>query len=376
MVEPLSLIDEDDEDDDEQRSPFIPTLARVEGHLWVSMRLFAQPEEVQIAFLVHQRIPNSLAALARGWSGSAAPEYLALDLITKEEADAALAIDQILTGFEAAHGHRLGTIETLRTNPGWATIRRLAAESVASHDARAVPWTDPEFLSLFAQLRPAVDWWVDPADEHDRWSVYHAVVRDPALRPIVLACIVRDSEPAMASAVLIELLVVSPAVEREAIFAATPTLHNKTAESRMTDLAILERFRDDPVPMTPEEANQLLAASAWCQRRMTEQATALDALTLLAEHGATRNIRTDALKRHKKIVDRPICLRFTNPQDTHEATPEEIDGLLAVSPELQRRIARESMVANALEALAEHGHTRLIRGLARDALHNRLRRSR
>jgi hypothetical protein len=361
-------------DEDEQAAPVTWTLADVERDLWATMRRLAEPADQQIAWLVRLHAQHSLEALAEDWQSMAIPQYIAQDLLTTEEAAAVLAIDRILSQLKAAHGWGLGTVEVLPTDPNWAAIRRLAADAVAIHDARAVEWVDPEFLALFAQLRPSVDWRVDPADEHDRWSVYAAIVGDLTLRPVLLACIVRDPDHSMASAALVEVLEISPAADRQSMFEAAPTLHTKIVRSRMTELPMLERFRDGPdgappAPMTAAEGEHILAASNWFQTRMIAEATALDALSLLAEHGPSRRIRTGALERRQQVAERPLLARFTDPNDTREATPEEIERLFAASAELQRRVAAEGMAANALRALAERGRTHRIRGYARDRLH-------
>ena len=152
-----------------------------------------------------------------------------------------------------------------------------------------------EFHHLFRGLcersghQVAVD---DEADEHARLAVYRSVAEDSRRLDDLLACIVHDPDPVMASDVLVSLLERVHADVRQVVVDAAPPGSRHFVAQRADEVGQLELLSSgDPGEVALQ---RLVDGSDWLQRRAAERSESAVVLGHLRDGGRTRKVRAEA----------------------------------------------------------------------------------
>lgn len=134
------------------------------------------------------------------------------------------------------------------------------------------------------------------ADEHERWRLYEESLRHVNRRAAVLEAVRHDGNSRLVSAVVIRALELVPDDQRSSWVEVVPAGNQRDfAAGRARELGLVEELAREPGSHVREA--DLRGWSPWLQLRLSGQVTDTDVLALLAEHGATRRIRTLARRR-------------------------------------------------------------------------------
>jgi hypothetical protein len=133
-------------------------------------------------------------------------------------------------------------------------------------------------------------------DGHARWAAYQTALGNADRHPDVLIALRDDPDRPLVSAVVVLALEMASAEARPSWVAVLPEGPERDfAHSRAHELGLLETFSSDA--RTPIDAATAETWSPWLQRRLAREAAGANVLSILAESGSTKRIRSDALRR-------------------------------------------------------------------------------
>ncbi|MEV4561397.1 hypothetical protein AB0K51_31040 [Kitasatospora sp. NPDC049285] len=170
------------------------------------------------------------------------------------------------------------------------------------------PDDQPELAAAVRELAAAVSEPAgDAADEHRRWELYQRGADLSSARPALARAIAAEPVPSLASAVVVMLLPDADPEERLRLVALLPSSVRRFALDRARELAVLDTLHrpDGPPGFT---ADEVVTWSDWLQRRAAEASADPRLLTLLADQGRTKRIRSLAAatlrEQHRRTEER------------------------------------------------------------------------
>lgn len=138
-------------------------------------------------------------------------------------------------------------------------------------------------------------------DEHVRWALYEASIRDPARHEVLRTAVREDSNAPLASAVVTRAMESVRSVDR-LIWVDTlqPGRLRDHAATRATELDVLEKLTSggDVIEIRSVDVE---GWTQWLQQRVAERTDRTQVLDTLSQVGATKRIRHVASERFHKL---------------------------------------------------------------------------
>ncbi|MYX31059.1 hypothetical protein GTY75_31305 [Streptomyces sp. SID8381] len=155
----------------------------------------------------------------------------------------------------------------------------------------------PALREVLTQLAQAVGQYEDKAsyaEDHDRWSLYHAAMDTSTALPLLFKAVSLEPDGPLASGVVGDVLERVPGDERQRWIRLLSPAVRGFSERRAHDLEVLESLKQGAV--SAEAVDDLIASwSDWLQRRAIDATTDQDVLRVVSRKGRTKKIRQAAV---------------------------------------------------------------------------------
>lgn len=189
----------------------------------------------------------------------------------------------------------------LRQNPDVDGRLRQVVEELRQRLAEDEPAREPAPADVHGTTADDIahDALHDPG--HDRWALYRRAASAPTAWPLLLRAVRWETDPALASAVVVLMLEKVPGAERKSWVSALAPTARPFSLVRLRELAVYERLCAGVVPedFGPDDIE---GWSDWLQRRAALGLDEERVLTLLARTGRTKKARRTALERLRPMV--------------------------------------------------------------------------
>jgi hypothetical protein len=126
--------------------------------------------------------------------------------------------------------------------------------------------------------------------DHGRWQFYQRALADPRCLALLGEAARAEDDPALASALVVQLLEIVPDAQRDRLVAGLSPGNAEFAANRLVELRVFENVISDSLP-GDDFGRQLSDWSNWLQLRIAERVDNPAYLEALQRGGRTKRIR-------------------------------------------------------------------------------------